>query len=97
MSTSMELTDEERNIILARRAEKAHKQATLDFQLRAIVVANNYFIWASENNFPTPDSGTFVNQFGYEKDDHPIMREAVLKIWKLVFSLEIPKPNYPID
>lgn len=92
MATMMELTDEERKIILDRRAEKAHQIATLDFQLRAIQVASNYFIWASERNFPTPDSGTFVNQFGYEKDDHPLMRDAVHKIWKLVFSLEIPKP-----
>lgn len=91
--TTMELTEEEKRIILERRAEEAHIAATQDFQLRAIKVASDYFNWCChpENGFYFPDSGTFVNQFGYEEDDHSIMRNAVEKIWKLVFSLEIPK------
>ena len=89
----MELSPEEQRMILERRAEEAHKAATQDFQLRAIKIANDYFLWCCqpENGFYFPDSGTFVNQFGYEEDDHSTMRYAVEKIWKLVFSLEIPK------
>ncbi|WP_336937048.1 hypothetical protein [Acinetobacter modestus] len=89
----MELSPEEQRVILEGRAKKAHKAATQDFQLRAIKIASDYFLWCCqpENGFYYPDSGTFVNQFGYQKDDHSIMRDAVEKIWKLVFSFEIPE------
>ncbi|MFW2163131.1 hypothetical protein ACG93T_17435 [Acinetobacter beijerinckii] len=90
---TMELTESEARIILNRRALETHKAATKDFQLRAIKVASDYFLWCCqpENGFYFPDSGTFVNEFGYQEDDHSIMRNAVEEIWKLVFPFEIPK------
>ncbi len=87
---TLELSHSEYQEIMNRRAMEAHKKATRDFQLRAIKVASDYIEWSSENGFILPDSGTFVNQFGYEEDDHSIMRNAVQEIWKLVFSFHIP-------
>lgn len=92
---AVDLRLDEYEIIKKRRSEEAHKEATREFQLKSITVANEYFLWANENNLPSPDSGTFVNQFGYEDIDHSIMRNAVEQIWKLVFSFEIPKEETP--
>lgn len=92
---TVDLRLDEYEIIKKRRSEEAHKKATREFQLKSITVANEYFLWANENNLPSPDSGTFVNQFGYEDIDHSIMRNAVEQIWKLVFSFEIPKEETP--
>ena len=72
---TMRLTDQEVHIILEGRAEQHHKKATRAFQLKAIRVANEYF----------------VNSFGYQGADCKIMCDAVKQIWKLIFSLEIPK------
>lgn len=88
---TMRLTDQEILNILEGRAEQHHKKATLAFQLKAIRVANEYFEWCKKDGFYTPDLGTFINSFCYEEADCRIMCEAVKQIWKLVFSLQIPK------
>lgn len=88
---TMNLSEEEVKIILERRAEKHHKKATFAFQVKSIQIANDYFAWCKKEGFYTPDFGTFVNSFCYEGPDAKVMCEAVQQIWKLVFSLQIPK------
>lgn len=88
---TMRLSDEEAKIISDRRAEKHHKKATFAFQVKSIQVASEYFEWAKKNSFLEPTFGTFVNSFCYEGNDKQVMQQAVLKIWHLVFSLQIPK------
>ncbi|AZP28940.1 hypothetical protein KWE42_04440 [Acinetobacter pittii] len=87
---TMRLSDSEAQIILERRAEQHHKKATFAFQVKSIQVANAYFEWAKKNSFLEPTFGTFVNSFCYEGDDKQLMQKAVLEIWHLVFSLQIP-------
>ncbi|HGF9412156.1 TPA: hypothetical protein ACNIN5_003501 [Acinetobacter baumannii] len=87
---TMRLSDKEVQIILDRRAEQHHKKATFAFQVRSIQVANAYFEWAKKNSFLEPTFGTFVNSFCYEGKDAQVMQSAVLEIWRLVFSLQIP-------
>ncbi|WP_421427747.1 hypothetical protein ACOL7R_03365 [Acinetobacter pittii] len=88
---TMNLSDDEAQIILDRRADEHHKKATFAFQVKSIRVANAYFEWAKKNSFLEPTFGTFINSFCYEGNDKQVMQKAVLEIWHLVFSLQIPK------
>ncbi|MBD1225096.1 hypothetical protein IC789_15130 [Acinetobacter seifertii] len=87
---TMRLSDKEVQEILDRRAERHHRKKTFAFQVRSIQVANAYFEWSKKNGFLEPTFGTFVNSFCYEGKDSQVMQIAVHKIWKLVFSFQIP-------
>ncbi|WP_396234763.1 hypothetical protein [Acinetobacter baumannii] len=86
----MELSPEEQEIILDRRAEEAHIAATVAFRLKAIKVANDFMIWANEEEYG-PTFSTFVNQFNYQESDGRMMYTAVMKIIDVVSSFQIPK------
>ncbi|HCA5335490.1 TPA: hypothetical protein MW296_000129 [Acinetobacter baumannii] len=91
----MELSADEQKIILERRAKEAHEKNEAEFQIKALKVANDYVQWSIDRGYEYPHMGSFINSFGYDEDDRKAMCEAVQKIWKLMFSLKLPKGDFP--
>lgn len=88
----MELSPEEQQIILERRAEEAHIAATEAFQIKALKVANLWMQW-SEKEGSGLTLSTFQSsyEFNYLEADLPLMYEAVKKIMQVVHSLQVPR------
>ncbi|WP_446906226.1 hypothetical protein [Acinetobacter baumannii] len=88
----MELSPEEQQIILERRAEEAHIAATEAFQIKVLNVANLWMQW-SEKEGSGLTLSTFQSsyEFNYLEADLPLMYEAVKKIMQVVHSLQVPR------
>jgi hypothetical protein len=93
MATMMELTDEERDLILDRRAEIEHENATLRFRKEVFELAYQYNIHLEEEDECSSFSG-FISFFNPPHDDlNKLKYEAVVLILETISSLEIPKPK----
>lgn len=75
----MELTQEERDLILARRAERGEIEAALAFRQKAIKTAMAWLEWSEEEGLCLTFS-TFINQFNYQEPDGKEMFKAVGRI-----------------
>lgn len=75
----MELTDDEKALILKNRAAAAQEQARLEFRRKAITTAAEWEAWSEENGLDLTFSA-FVNNFGYQNTDGKVMYEAVKRI-----------------
>lgn len=77
--TEMELTDEEKQLILQRRAQKRKEEEDRQFQHNALKVASMWLDWSARDGSGLTFS-TFVNDFGYEEPDGKEMFSAVERI-----------------
>lgn len=75
----MELTESERALILAGRAEQGQLEAAKAFRQKAIETALAWLTWAKEDGHGLTFS-TFVNQFYYQERDCKQMYRAVERI-----------------
>jgi hypothetical protein len=95
MATMMELTDDERDLILERRAEVEHENATLRFQKEVFDLAYKYYAHLEEEGECSSFSG-FISFFNPPHDDlNRVKYEAVVLILETVSSLQIPKAKTP--
>lgn len=62
------LTEDEIELILARRAEKAAIERLQARRMKALETTARYGRWLFENGYGTSFS-TFINQFGYQEHD----------------------------
>ena len=87
MSGRIELTPDELQLVLGRRAEIQREKADFDLQGRAIRTAMSWWSWSDEKGAGLTFS-TFVNEFGYDSRDCKEMYEAVGRI------LEAARPTH---
>lgn len=81
MSTVIELTEEERVIILARRNEFAEKEERLRKKLLTIETAAKYESWLQKEGRGSSFS-TFVDEFGYDEHGASAMFNMVEAVRK---------------
>ncbi|MBK0062406.1 MULTISPECIES: hypothetical protein [unclassified Acinetobacter] len=86
----MELTEDEQRMILERRAEEEHIAKTYEFHTKVLMVASDYLKYLNQEGYGTSFS-TFVNSFGYDLKDSSMVYQAVLKIFDVVNTFEVPK------
>lgn len=75
----MRLTPEERRLIEEKRAKDAAAKAASVFQRNAIATAHAFSKWSARSGDSLTFS-TFINSFGYQKDDGNAMYDAVGRI-----------------
>jgi hypothetical protein len=75
----MELTEEERQLILQRRSLKRKEEEDRLFQQNALKVASMWIDWSARDGSGLTFS-TFVNEFGYDGQDGKEMFSAVERI-----------------
>jgi hypothetical protein len=75
----MDLTEEERQMILANRGEKQRRKAELLYRRDLLVTAARYEAWLQDNGRGSSFS-TFVSEFGYDKEDASVTYNRVQEI-----------------
>lgn len=68
MKHRMDLTQTEKDLILARRAQEAEDTARAHYRLHVLDVAHRFATWKAENGAGSSFT-TFCDDFGYEAPD----------------------------
>lgn len=86
---TLQLTDDETQLVLAHRAKKEAEAYRMEFVQRALTQASQFNAWSNQKREGLTFS-TFVNTYGYEASDARPMYEAVSTILEAINSFAIP-------
>lgn len=86
-TTTLELTQDELDIILTRRAEIEKERKTRDFHRRIIKIAHDWVEWSEKEKRGLTFS-SFVNEFGFNEIGADIYYDAILGILDCVRAFE---------